>query len=80
MVGVGCDVMSWFCVWVLCFVFSNYLVKVVVIFFVFYCCNFSFEVYYKFLKIMNMLWIVYWYKFIWNVKKFKRLYILVKNF
>lgn len=63
MVGVGCDVMSWFCVWVLCFVFSNYLVKVVVIFFVFYCCNFSFEVYYKFLKIMNMLWIVYWYSY-----------------
>lgn len=63
MVGVGCDVMSWFCVWVLCFVFSNYLVKVVVIFYVFYCCNFSFEVYYKFLKIMNMLWIVYWYNY-----------------
>lgn len=63
MVGVGCDVMSWFCVWVLCFVFSNYLVKVVVIFYVFYCCNFSFEVYYKFLKIMNMLWIVYWYSY-----------------
>lgn len=63
MVGVGCDVMSWFCVWVWCFVFSNNLVEVVVIFFVFYCCNFSFEVYYKFLKIMNMLWIVYWYSY-----------------